>query len=129
MLLGWLLLGMYSINVHMCYFTRITLTVVLCCFQCCSQDFGCSHGDTNCDGATRRLCESKCCWDGWSKVGIASMCICVILLESFTQSFCCAVFNVAARILDAVMAIPTVMARLIGFVSLIVAWMIAHRYV
>ena len=55
------------------------------------------------------------------------MCICVILLESFSQSFCCAVFNVAARILDAVIAIPTVMARLVGFVSLNVAGMVAHR--
>ena len=70
MLLGWSLIGRYSINVHMCY-----------------------------------------------------------LLESFSQSFCCAVFNVAARILDAAMAIPTVMVRLVGFVSRIVARMIAHRYV
>ena len=57
------------------------------------------------------------------------MCICVILLESLSRSFCCAVFSVAARILDAVIAIPTVMARLVGFVSGIVARMIAHRYV
>ena len=61
---------MYSINVHMCYFTRITLTDI-----------------------------------------------------------CCAVFNVAARILDAAIVILTVMARLVGFVSRIVARMIAHRYV
>ena len=63
---------MYSINVQMCYFTRIALTVVLLC--------------------------------------------------------CCAVFCVAARILDAAMAIPTVIARLVGFVSRIVARMVAHRY-
>ena len=32
---------MYSINVHMCYFTRIALTVVLLwCFAGFSQDFG-----------------------------------------------------------------------------------------
>ena len=55
------------------------------------------------------------------------MCICVILLESLSRLCCCAVFNVAARILDAVMAIPTVMARLVGFVSLNVAGMVAHR--
>ena len=55
--------------------------------------------------------------------------ICVILLESLSWSFCCAVFNGAARILDAVMAIPTVMARLVGFVSLNVARMVALRYV
>ena len=61
---------MYSINVHMCYFTRIALTVI-----------------------------------------------------------CCAVFNVAARILDAAMVIPTVMVRLVGFVSRIIARMVAHRYV
>ena len=57
------------------------------------------------------------------------MCMCVILLESLSQLFCCAVFNVAARILDAAMVIPTVMARLVGFVSRIVARMVAHRYV
>ena len=57
------------------------------------------------------------------------MCICVILLESLSRSFCCGVFNVAARILDAAMAIPTVMVRLVGFVSRIVARMIARRYV
>ena len=62
---------MYGINMHVCYFTRIALEVILlCCF-----------------------------------------------------------FNVAARILDAAMAILTVIARLVGFVSRIVAWMIAHRYV
>ena len=54
------------------------------------------------------------------------MCICVILLESLLR-LCCAVFNVAARILDAVMAIPTVMARLVGFVSLNVAGMVVQR--
>ena len=55
------------------------------------------------------------------------MCICLILLESLSRLCCCAFFNVAARILDAAMAIPTVMARLVGFVSLNVAWMVAHR--
>ena len=55
------------------------------------------------------------------------MCLCVILLESLSRSFCYAVFNVAAKILVAVMVIPTVMARLVGFVSLNVAWMVAHR--
>ena len=57
------------------------------------------------------------------------MCICVALLESLSQSVCCAVFNVAARIFDAAMAIPTVTARLVGFVSRIVARMVAHMYV
>ena len=59
---------MYNINVHVCYFTRIALTVVLLCyFQGFSQYFGGSDVMT--------------------------------------------------------------MVRLIGFVSRIVAWMIAHRYV
>ena len=57
------------------------------------------------------------------------MCIYVILLESLSRSFCCAVFNVAASFLDAAMAIPTAMARLVGVVSRIVAKMVAHRYV
>ena len=57
------------------------------------------------------------------------MFICVILLESLSRSFCCAVFNVAARILVATMVILTVMARLVSHVSRIVAWLIAHRYV
>ena len=65
----------------------------------------------------------------WLIAHIASMCMCVILLESLSRSFCCAVFNVAARILDAAMAIPTVKARLVSFVSRIVARMVAHRYV
>ena len=60
---------MYSINVHMCYFTRIART------------------------------------------------------------FCCAVFNVAARILAAMMVIPTVMARLVSLLHRIVARLIAHRYI
>ena len=55
------------------------------------------------------------------------MCIYVILLESFSQSFCCAVFNVAARILDAAMAILTVMARLVSLLHRIVAWLISHQ--
>ena len=62
-------------------------------------------------------------------VCIASMCICVILLESLSGTFCCAVLNVAARILVATMVILTVMARLVSHVSRIVAWLIAHRYV
>ena len=53
--------------------------------------------------------------------------MCVILLESLSRSFCCAVFNVAARILDAAMAIPTVMARLVSLLHRIVAWLIGHR--
>ena len=61
---------MYSINVHMCYFTRIALTVVfLCYFQGFSHYFGGSD------------------------------------------------------------AMATAMVQLIGFVSRIVARMIAHRYV
>jgi len=61
---------MYSINVHMCYFTRIALTVVLLCyFQGFSHYFGGSD------------------------------------------------------------AMASAMVRLVGFVSLIVAWMIAHRLV
>ena len=55
---------MYSINVHLCYFTRIALTVVLLCyFQGFCHDFGGSDGDTDSDGATCRLCESNCCLD------------------------------------------------------------------
>ena len=57
------------------------------------------------------------------------MCICVILLESLSRSFCCAVSNVAARILDAAMAIPTVMAHLVSLLHRIVARLIAHRYI
>ena len=87
---------MYSIN-----FT----VVLLCCFQCCSKDFGGNDGDTDSDGTPCKPCESNCCLDDHS-----SMCICVILLESLSRSFCCAVFNVAARIFDSAMAIPTVMA-------------------
>ena len=61
---------MYSINVHMCYFTRIALTVVLLCyFQGFSQYFGGSD------------------------------------------------------------AMASAMVRLVGFVSLIVARIVAHRYV
>ena len=61
---------MYSINVHMCYFTRIVLTVVLLCyFQGFSHYFGGSD------------------------------------------------------------VMVTAMVRLVGFVTRIVAWMIAHRYV
>ena len=55
--------------------------------------------------------------------------ICVILLELLSRLFCCVIFKVSAIILVAVMAILTMMARLVGFVSQIVAWMIAHRYV
>ena len=55
--------------------------------------------------------------------------MCVILLESLSRSFCCAVSNVAARILHAAMAIPTVMAHLVSLLHRIVAWLIAHRYV
>ena len=57
------------------------------------------------------------------------MCLCVILLESLSQSYWCAVFNVAARILDAAMAIPTVMAHLVSLLHRIVARLIAHRYI
>ena len=57
------------------------------------------------------------------------MCRCVILLELLSQLFCCVIFKVSAIILVAGMAIPTVMARLVGFVSRIVARMVAHRYV
>ena len=57
------------------------------------------------------------------------MCMCVILLESLSRSFCCAVSNVAARILDEAMAIPTVMAHLVSLLHRIVAWLIAHRYI
>ena len=65
---------MYSINVHMCYFTRIALTVVLLwCFAGFNQDFG------GCDAM--------------------------------------------------VTAMVTAMVRLVGFTTLIVARMVAHRYV
>ena len=57
------------------------------------------------------------------------MCICVMLLESLSRSFCSAVFNVAARILVAMMVILTVMARLVSLLHRIGAWMIAHSYV
>ena len=61
---------MYSINVHMCYFTRVALTAVL-----------------------------------------------LYYFQGFSHFFCGS---------DAV---ATAMVRLVGFVSLIVAWMIAHTYV
>ena len=57
------------------------------------------------------------------------MCMCVILLESLSRSFSCAVSNEAARILDAAMAIPTVMAHLVSLLHRIVARLIAHRYI
>ena len=60
---------MYSINVHMCYFTRIALTVVLLCY-----------------------------FQGFSHYFVGSD------------------------------VMVTAMVRLVGFVSQIVAWMIAHRY-
>ena len=110
---------MYSINLHVCYFTQIALTVILlCCFQCCSQEFGCSDGDTDSDGTPCKPFALNCCLVDRSKVRTASMCICVILLKSLSRSFCSAVFNVAARILASVMVMPTAMAQVI-----------AHRYV
>ena len=57
------------------------------------------------------------------------MCMFVILLESLSRSFCCADSNVAAWILDAAMAIPTVMADLVSLLHRIVARLIAHRYI
>ena len=114
----------------MCYFTRITLTVILlCCFQCRSQDFGGSDGDTNSDGATRRLCEWNCCLDDRSWVCIASMCICVILLESLSQFVLFCYFQGFSQEFGSSDAMVTAMAQLVGFVSLIVARMITHRYV
>ena len=121
---------MYSINVHLCYFTRIALTVILlCCFQCCSQDFGCSNGDTDSDGATRRLCESNLLL-GWSLIGMYSINVhmCYFTRIALTVVLLC-YFQGFSHYFGGCDAMATAMVRLVSFVSRIVGRMVAYRYV
>ena len=55
---------MYSINVHVCYFTQIALTVVLLCyFQGVSlYYFGGNDGDSDSDGSLVSLVSQIVAW-------------------------------------------------------------------
>ena len=57
------------------------------------------------------------------------MCMCVILLESLLWFVLLCYFQGFSQDFVGSDAMVTVMARLVGFVSRIVAWTIVHRYV
>ena len=108
---------MYSINVHMCYFTRIGS---FCCavFNIAGMILDAAMAIPTVMARLVSLLHRIVAWLIAHRVHTASMCTCAILLESLSRSFCSAVFNVAARILVSAIVILTAMAQVI-----------AHRYV